>query len=188
MFCPKCGQQQADEVRFCSRCGFALAGVSELIMRGGQLPAWTTAAPVGSVAERRKSPKLIGIKQGARMMFISFFLIPMIAIMHKAIGMPRQFVLLGVLLFMAGMMRLFYSLLFAESTASASDTQTAYAPPMMPPLGAVRQDMLPPAQGTPAYAYRPPQVHTAEMQPPPSVTDHTTRLLDRQGGEERDER
>jgi len=33
MHCPKCGQQQvSDEMRFCSRCGFALGIVTELIL------------------------------------------------------------------------------------------------------------------------------------------------------------
>ena len=27
MFCPKCGQQSSDEVRFCPRCGLSLAGL-----------------------------------------------------------------------------------------------------------------------------------------------------------------
>ena len=186
MFCPKCGQQQADEVRFCSRCGFALASVSELLMRGGQQPLWA-ASVVNAVPERSESPKRKGTRQGARMMFISIFLIPMIAIMHRIIGLPAEFVLFGVLLFMAGLMRLLYSLIFAEGAASAAGPQQAYAPPVMQPLGAVRHDALPPAQGTPVYAYRPPQVHTAEMQPPPSVTDHTTRLLDKQTDAERGE-
>lgn len=186
MFCPKCGQQQADEARFCSRCGFALTGVSELIMRGGQLSVWPAAA-MNLAPGRSESPKRKGVRQGARMMFLSVFLIPMIAIMHRIIGLPAEFVLFGVLLFMAGLMRLLYSLIFTESVARANSQQQFYAPPVMPPLGAVRQDVLPPAQGTPAYAYRPPQVHTAEMQPPPSVTDHTTRLLDKQTDAERGE-
>jgi hypothetical protein len=36
MFCPKCGQQQVvDEIRFCSKCGFALSIVSEAIQNEG---------------------------------------------------------------------------------------------------------------------------------------------------------
>jgi uncharacterized membrane protein YvbJ len=28
MFCPRCGQQSPDEVRFCPKCGFHLAGLA----------------------------------------------------------------------------------------------------------------------------------------------------------------
>src|SRR5688500_5525099 len=39
MHCPRCGQQQvSSETKFCSRCGFQLAIVSELILHGGTLP------------------------------------------------------------------------------------------------------------------------------------------------------
>ena len=49
-------------------------------------------------------------------------------------------------------------------------------------------DRAAPAQGTPVYTYRPPQMHTAEMQTPPSVTEHTTRLLDQQSDDAEQER
>jgi uncharacterized membrane protein YvbJ len=36
MYCPKCSQQQiSDEMRFCSRCGFPLGAVKELIANDG---------------------------------------------------------------------------------------------------------------------------------------------------------
>src|SRR5436309_188212 len=97
MFCPKCGQQQADDVRFCSRCGFPLAGVNELIARGGQLPVWPVAE--SSVAQG-ESPKRKGLRQGGGMMLIATFLIPMLAILHKLLHLPGDVVLFGVLLFM----------------------------------------------------------------------------------------
>src|SRR6187402_1646964 len=39
MHCPRCGQQQiSDQTKFCSRCGFQLGIVSELLENGGFLP------------------------------------------------------------------------------------------------------------------------------------------------------
>ena len=70
MFCPKCGQPQADDVRFCSRCGFPLAGVNELLLRGGQLSVVSGAE---ASTERRESPKRQGIRQGGAMMLIGMF-------------------------------------------------------------------------------------------------------------------
>ena len=49
MHCPRCGQQQiSDQTKFCSRCGFQLGLVSELLMNGGFLPqlADTTASQI----------------------------------------------------------------------------------------------------------------------------------------------
>src|SRR5215207_2491316 len=31
MFCPKCGQQSSDEVRFCPRCGLSLTGLPSYV-------------------------------------------------------------------------------------------------------------------------------------------------------------
>ena len=39
MHCPRCGQQQiSDQTKFCSRCGFQLGLVGELLENGGFLP------------------------------------------------------------------------------------------------------------------------------------------------------
>ncbi len=39
MHCPRCGQLQvSSETKFCSRCGFQLAIVAELLVNGGALP------------------------------------------------------------------------------------------------------------------------------------------------------
>ena len=39
MHCPRCGQQQVSEaIKFCSRCGFSLGLVSEILAHGGFLP------------------------------------------------------------------------------------------------------------------------------------------------------
>ena len=40
MYCPQCGQQQlSDNLRFCSRCGFPLEVVLQILGTGGMLPA-----------------------------------------------------------------------------------------------------------------------------------------------------
>ena len=53
---------------------------------------------------------------------------------------------------------------------------SSYAPPAMPP--AARVSALPPASVNPAGQWRP-RPQTAEIMQPSSVTDHTTRLLDK---------
>ena len=57
MFCPKCSQQQAaDEVRFCSRCGFPLGGVKELLPRGPRTPAPAPTPFARRAASGRAAP------------------------------------------------------------------------------------------------------------------------------------
>src|SRR5262245_41687118 len=58
MYCPQCSQQQiSDEMRFCSRCGFALAGVMELVATGG-----SSQAP--KKPEKKKKTAMQGVKVG----------------------------------------------------------------------------------------------------------------------------
>ena len=60
MFCPQCGQQQVTGViRFCSRCGFPLDGVIQLLGNGGMLPVYRSADEPVQISPRRK-----GVKQG----------------------------------------------------------------------------------------------------------------------------
>ena len=65
MFCPQCGQQQLPGVvRFCSRCGFPLDGVMQLLASGGMMPMYRE--PEGPKVE---SPRRKGVKQGG-MLFL----------------------------------------------------------------------------------------------------------------------
>ncbi len=52
MYCPQCSQPQlSEEMRFCSRCGFSLSGVKELVAAGGET---TSPAP----KKRKKRPRV----------------------------------------------------------------------------------------------------------------------------------
>ncbi len=42
MFCPRCSQEQvSEETKFCSRCGFSLSLVAEVLTNGGFLPVFS---------------------------------------------------------------------------------------------------------------------------------------------------
>lgn len=185
MYCPKCGQSQVSaEVRFCSRCGFPLAGVAELLLTGGMLPVHM--AHNESTGSKPMSPRRRGVKQGAALLLASIFLVPFFGILHEVIGTPEEFMILGALGAMAAILRIIFAAFFEEGAPQAThftpQPQRFYAPPQAPPphINAAVQEMLPPAsqQGVPTY--RQPQVDTGQLNHPPSVTDHTTRLLDKQ--------
>ena len=184
MFCPQCGQQQlTDAVRFCSRCGFQMGAVSGLLASGG--------VPVGDPAPQGpqvESPRRRGMRQGGVMILFGIFLMPMFAILHELLGSPDKLPLIGVLFFMAGLLRIIYALAFEEGSyrRKGLSAPNAYAPPGQFGAGARGAGELPPAQGVHAQGYVPPRVNTSEIGYRPSVTESTTRLLDEQ--RERDAR
>jgi hypothetical protein len=183
MYCPKCGQSQVSaEVRFCSRCGFPLVVVGDLLATGGVLPARVSGYEGGGT--QPVSPRRRGVKKGFAVLLISILLIPFFAIMHEAIGLPEEFMLLGAIGIMAAIIRIIYAAFFEDAAPRApqyaAQPPQLYTPPIASRLHAAAQEPLPQPQGVPVNDYRQPQVHTAELRHPPSVTDHTTRLLDKQ--------
>ena len=190
MFCPNCGQRQiSNEARFCPSCGFALEVVGELVANGGRLH-WRPPQPQGT---QELSPRQKGIRQGAMIMLTVLLAVPLLAIFGVALlGLPGEIVALAAVgLPVFGFLRIMYALLY-ESNAPALPTappQTYMPPPAIPNyLGTPQQQSytLPPHQSTPVPTpARPQRYNTGELVEPPraSVTDHTTRLLDRQPDE-----
>ena len=188
MFCPQCGQRQAtNEARFCPACGFPMAGVGELLASGGQLH-WRPPTPTAPVP---LSPRARGIRQGAMVMLSTLLVVPLLAIFAVAIlRLPGEIVALpAVGLPVGGFLRIMYALLFESNFPPApAAPHPAYVPPPAIPnyLGTPPQSpALPPRQSTPAAYARPQRYNTGELAAPPraSVTDHTTRLLDKQPDE-----
>ncbi len=183
MYCPKCGQSQVSaEVRFCSRCGFPLVAVGDLVMMGGVLPVHSASGE--SVGPQPVSPRRRGVKQGAALLLVSIFLLPFFGILHEVIGLPLEFMALSVIVGMAAILRLIFAAFFEDGalrTPQFASPPSPYAPPqtIAPRMNYAAQEMLPPAQGTPVNNYRQPHVDTSEIMHPPSVTDHTTRLLEK---------
>lgn len=192
MFCPNCGQRQvSNEARFCPACGFPLEVVGELVANGGRLQHWRPTQP--QTGPQELSPRQKGIRQGAMIMLLTLLVVPLLAIFGVAmIGLPGEFVALAAVgLPVSGFLRIMYALLYESSVpALPAAPQPAYTPPHAIPnyLGTPPQQSytLPPRQGTPVPApARPLRYNTGELVEPPraSVTDHTTRLLDKQPDE-----
>jgi hypothetical protein len=185
MYCPKCGQSQVStEVRFCSRCGFPLVAVSELLMAGGLPPVHAAGGQVFGAP--RVSPRRRGVKQGSAILLAGILLIPFFGILHEAIGLPLEFMTLALIVIMAAALRLIYAAFFEEGAPQAThftpqpQPPQPFTPPIASRLHAPVQESLPPAHGAPVNDYRQPQVDTGQIMHPPSVTDHTTRLLEKQ--------
>ena len=175
MFCPKCGQSQvSEEVRFCSRCGLPLSGVAALLAADGIVPYQAAAAT------RAMSPRRKGMRQGGKLMFFGVIVSTLLGILVAATDGPGEVVALSLLIFSAGLFRVLYALLFEDK--SPAPQPLAPSPYAQHAAGAqfspgVRGGALPPGEFVPARATFSPRQDTAEIAPPPSVTDHTTRLL-----------
>jgi hypothetical protein len=126
------------------------------------------------------------------LMLSTFLLVPLLAIFGVAmLGLPGEFVALAAVgCPVGGLLRLLYALMLESNARPGVEAaQPAYVPPPTIPnyLGApLRGATLPPPQSTPVPApARPQRYNTGELVEPPraSVTDHTTRLLDKQPNE-----
>lgn len=178
MYCPHCGQQQvSDVIRFCSRCGFPLEGTIQLLANGGQLPIHQSAPVPGE-----RSPKFKGVRQGGLMFLSGAVVVPVLGALNSFISfdITMLVVLAALILFVGGVMRMFFAALFEEGTKYPM-IPGHYAPPPGNPaqLGnQVRAGALPPPTTPPTPSWRPRAV-TGELVRPPSVTEHTTRLLNK---------
>ena len=182
MYCPQCGQQQAsNEMRFCSRCGFPLGGVTELLANGGVLKSGGE-----ELREQALSPRRRGIKQGVVMILFGTVIVPILGILNSyQENTPFIDFLVAVsaiIFFAGGLMRILYALFFESSTPglrSDDDASNDVSPASPAALKAgARVSALPPAQGIPVSDFTPRRMNTAELRQPPSVTENTTRLLD----------
>ena len=175
MFCPKCGLQQVtDVVRFCPRCGLPLGGVIELVANDGQWPSYL-ALPAQGVSPRKR-----GLRQGGALMLVGVFLAPMFGVMNLLFGTQEELALLGLLVFLLGFLRIIYAFFEDKTPAAQPASLPAYAPPTSQPQfnAAPRSAALPPTSTPPARGLFGRRRDTAEVAPPASVTDNTTRLLE----------
>ena len=171
MYCPKCSQQQVSEfVRFCSRCGFPLHVVSDLLAHNGVL-----TEPETKSEEVRLTPRQKGVRQGVTLMFVGLVVSFIVAVLSIFVfGKPEVFITIAnAIFFLGGMLRILYAYIFEQG---AKTKRPNYEPPY---LGENANSFaLPPPQSVPVTGFRAQRSNTAEMVNPPSVTEHTTKLLD----------
>ena len=174
MNCPKCGQEQiSSEVRFCKTCGFSLGEVKELLATDGISPARARQSH-----KELQSPRRKGVRHGVILLFISMVFMPFI----ELVGEP-QGKFLPLIFLMTGLMRILYAVIFQEGAPrkkKQQDSSLSYAAPITTDqLGKeTRGFALPPSHSVPVSVLSERRSDTAEMVSPPSVSEHTTKLLD----------
>jgi hypothetical protein len=179
MFCPQCGQQQvAGVVRFCSRCGFPLDGVMQLLSNAGNLPVYRSPDEPVPISARRQ-----GVKQGGLLLLSGAVIVPILAL-FASYGDSRFVEILAalaaIICFVGGPLRMLYAGVFEEG-APKPVRMYGPAPMHMPQQFAPHapSPALPPPPARPQPSWRP-RPNTAELINPPSVTENTTRLLEKE--------
>lgn len=175
MHCPRCGQQQvSEETKFCSRCGFPLGLVSEILAHGGFLP---------QLAELYKSKKWLSKKNGV--VFSVMWMIFFVLIMTPFFGITGVDELAGmsaIIGIFGGLMWLIASLVFLKSSMTNTFPVNELPTTNINALHGANARGLPPQQSQPAQSYVPPvnswkAPDTGEFARPGSVTENTTKLL-----------
>jgi hypothetical protein len=180
MYCPQCGQLQVSEtVRFCSRCGFLLEGVTAVVASGGTIPTRYVQS-----ANQPLSPRNKGVRQGAMLMLSTLLVVPIVAIVSVNLLDPIAPIVIpmaALFCFVGGLLRILYALLMEDPVPRYDINSGAeYVSGARPQLdNPARSPALPPASAGAATGWRS-RPNTAEIYQPPSVTENTTRLLDKE--------
>lgn len=166
MYCPRCGQQQiSDDRKFCSRCGLPFGGLATWVASGGP-----TEEQFVSTSPRRK-----GIRRGAKLLFLSAVLFPLFLGFSLLIDEPVP-LFVPFAIFLAGISIMLYSRIFGEEVRTLTNypvPQTRLGAPFANPA-------LQAAPGLPTDSVSTHNARTAEIVQPASVTENTTKLLDKE--------
>lgn len=184
MFCPQCGQQQTTgTVRFCSRCGFPLDGVIHLLGNGGMLPAYSLPDATPQMSPRRK-----GVRQGGLLLLSGAVIVPIFGVLSSfgnSAFLEILVALAAIICFIGGPLRMLYAGIFEEGAPKRIGPVIQPYTPAPPQFRSPGQNSaLPPPSVQPPVGWRARPI-TAELTAPPSVTENTTRLLDKEDRNER---
>jgi hypothetical protein len=181
MHCPSCGQQEVSkEIKFCSRCGFPMGLVSELLAHGGFLP---------QLADLHKKKSIFNKKNGV--LFAIFWMITLMMLFPAMVGIlggPEELAgLSAVIGVFGGMMLIIGSLSMLPSSKQYPLIPAQSLNPPPPNTHALhgpgQHHALPGQQSIPASAYAPPRAgswrDTNDLEPS-SVTESTTKLLEKE--------
>ena len=155
-----------------------MEGTMHVLAHGGMLPQYQPPLDEKTISPRRK-----GVKQGVIIMLIGVLLVPIFGVMSGfAPGRLENFfafcaALTAIICFVGGPLRMLFAAIFEQGAPKYPFPMQPTYTPVIPP--APRPNALPPPSVNPASQWRQ-KPQTAEILQPPSVTDSTTRLLDKE--------
>jgi hypothetical protein len=165
MYCPKCGQSPlSGDVQFCTRCGLSLRVVKELIMNDGVTVEKSENEVQGiELSQRRKGTRL-----GAKLVFWGLVFVPITLAFGFLVKSPLLFIM-SLIIVLAGLGRMLYARLFEEVQWSAKH----HAQAVLARTSGLPGSLEVLSKGPNSYEPGP-----GEVMAPPSITEHTTKLLD----------
>ena len=175
MHCPRCGQQQvSDQTKFCSRCGFQLGLVGELLENGGFLP---------QLAELQKGKRSIFTRKNGvtfSILWLIFWMM-MVPAFLAALGANRLPAAIAAFGFFSFVMLIVTSLALLKRSPKSYELPSQSMNPSAL-HGNHSVGSLPPQTTEPASSYMPPAggwraADTGDLARPGSVTETTTKLL-----------
>jgi len=160
-----------------------LDGVIQLLNSGGMIPTYRASDEPVQISARRK-----GVKQGALLLLSGALIVPILGMLasFSSPTFPQILAALAAMIcFIGGPLRMLYAALFEEGGPKPVRQYVPAAPMHVPPQFAPRGQApaLPPPPARSASGWRRP--NTAELANPPSVTENTTRLLEKEDRTER---
>ena len=167
------------ETNYCSRCGFLLTAVGELLQTGGQNPL----AP-SNTGIRHQSARKRGLKQGLFLFLLTFLVAPLMGMISMALNVEPIAVGIAVIVcFIGGLLRMVYALMFEEAAQAGPLSSDSFLDAAQHHLNRTpRATALPPQRSVPASQYMTPQAgnwrDTKDLEPI-SVTEGTTKLLEK---------
>lgn len=184
MHCPKCGQQQAvQEIKFCSRCGFPLGLVTEIVAHGGFLP---------QLADLHKSKKWLTRRNGILFSILwSIFFVCIMTPMWGVMGVEALAAVSSVIGIFGGLMILITTMMTLKKEPDPNFASFGQMPNQLPnqqhqPLNSAANAYLPPPSAQSFDSYASPTSaagwraqDTDDLVKRDSVTDNTTKLLQR---------
>lgn len=180
MHCPRCGQQQvSEETRFCSRCGFLLTGIAQVVANDGMMPNQKSSSFFASGSPRRR-----GVMQGVFFFLLSLLFVPITSIITVFLNIDPFLPAISAILFVVGgILRVLYALMFESGEPGGKTLEEKVLAGTPSLVSKKKAGELPPAQSIPASAYAPPpgagnwRDTNDLVTTPGSVTDSTTKLL-----------
>jgi len=178
MFCPQCGQEKiSNETNYCSRCGFLLIAVTDLLQTGGINPLATSTNNSAMQSARKR-----GLKQGLFLFLLTFLVAPLMGMISMALNVEPIAVGIAVIIcFIGGLLRMVYALMFESAEPGASTLEEKVVAGTTS-LRSPNSNILPPQNSIPAAQYFAPASgnwrDTNDLTPA-SVTESTTKLLEK---------
>ena len=164
MHCPQCGQQFSVEVRFCKSCGFSLEPVRELLD-----PTATSPTLDQGTHKAYRSRSRMGLYRGVIILSMGIILLSLGAVKGN---------LLPITILVFGLLRILYALVFQDEMQRKKKQERSLPDITNQLRAATVSTALPPSQSVPVSIVGARRMDTAEMLHSPSVTEHTTKLLD----------